>query len=66
MAKCQDISYQDGFQQMKNYLTAELKLNTTFSFEQKLQLLTDNAALIGYVPQIQQTEHGKKSDLLHF
>ncbi|MET4560511.1 putative ArsR family transcriptional regulator [Lysinibacillus parviboronicapiens] len=60
LAKCQDISYQDGFQQMKNYLTAELKLNTTFSFEQKLQLLTDNAALIGYVPQIQQTEHGKK------
>ncbi|MNH21201.1 hypothetical protein D3C79_810000 [compost metagenome] len=55
-----DISYQDGFQQMKNYVSAELKLNNTLSFDQKLQLLTDNAALIGYIPQIQQTEHGKK------
>ncbi|WP_286927257.1 MULTISPECIES: helix-turn-helix transcriptional regulator [Lysinibacillus] len=60
LTKCMDISYQDGFQQMKNYVSAELKLNNTLSFDQKLQLLSDNAALIGYIPQIQQTEHGKK------
>ncbi|MGN4124551.1 helix-turn-helix transcriptional regulator [Lysinibacillus sphaericus] len=60
LAKCQDISYKDGFQQMKHYVNAELKLNNIFSFEEKLQLLTDNAALIGYIPQVQQTEHGKK------
>lgn len=45
---------------MKNYVNAELKLNNMLTFEQKLQLLTDNAALIGYTPQIQQTEKGKK------
>lgn len=58
--KCQGISYQDGYQQMKQYLTAELKLTSSISFEQKLQLLTENAALIGYIPQVQQTEQGKK------
>jgi len=60
LTKCQEISYQDGYQQMKNYVNAELKLNNMPSFEQKLQLLTDNAALIGYIPQIQQLEKGKK------
>ena len=60
IVKCQDISYQDGYQQMKGYITAELKLNSSISFEQKLQLLTENAALIGYIPQVQQTEQGKK------
>ena len=60
LSKCQDISYQDGYQQMKNYVTAELNLNNLLTFDQKLQLLTDNAALIGYVPQIQQTDKGKK------
>ncbi len=60
LTKCQEISYQDGYQQMKNYISAELKLNNSLSFDEKLQLLTDNAALIGYIPQIQQTEHGKK------
>ncbi|HBT71697.1 MAG TPA: transcriptional regulator [Lysinibacillus sp.] len=60
LTKCQEISYQDGYQQMKNYISAELTLNNSLSFDEKLQLLTDNAALIGYIPQIQQTEHGKK------
>lgn len=60
LERCQDISYQDGYQQMKNYVNAELQLNNNLSFEQKLQLLTDNAALIGYIPQVQQTENGKK------
>ena len=60
MAKCQGISYQDGYQQMKQYLTSEIKVISSISFEQKLQLLTENAALIGYIPQVQQTPHGKK------
>lgn len=60
LTKCQGISYQDGFQQMKAYLAAEQKLSHLVTFEQKLQLLTDNAALIGYFPHIQQTEQGKK------
>ena len=49
---------------MKNYMSAELTLSNSLSFDEKLQLLTDNAALIGYIPQIQQTEQGK-SYLLH-
>jgi len=60
LEKCQEISYQDGYQQMKQSISAELTINNSISFDEKLQLLTDNAALIGYVPQIQQTEHGKK------
>jgi len=60
LTKCQEISYQDGYQQMKNYMSAELTLSNSLSFDEKLQLLTDNAALIGYIPQIQQTEQGKK------
>lgn len=60
LTKCQEISYQDGYQQMKNYINAELTLSNSLSFEDKLQLLTDNAALIGYIPQVQQTEQGKK------
>ncbi len=60
LEKCQEISYQDGYQQMKQNMNAELTINNFLSFDEKLQLLTDNAALIGYVPQIQQTEHGKK------
>ncbi|XKO53994.1 helix-turn-helix transcriptional regulator [Lysinibacillus fusiformis] len=60
LEKCQEISYQDGYQQMKQNMNAELTINYSLSFDEKLQLLTDNAALIGYVPQIQQTEHGKK------
>ncbi|UZM98323.1 transcriptional regulator [Lysinibacillus sp. MHQ-1] len=66
LEKCQEISYQDGYQQMKQNMNAELTINNSLSFDEKLQLLTDNAALIGYVPQIQQTEHGKKGDILHF
>ncbi|GLC88646.1 helix-turn-helix transcriptional regulator [Lysinibacillus piscis] len=58
IAHCQKISYQDGFQQMKNYEYGYL--HGLPSFEDKLQLLTENAALIGYIPQVQQTEHGKK------
>lgn len=60
IVKCQGISYQDGYQQMKGFLAAELKLNSSISFEQKLHLLTENAALIGYIPQVQQTDQGKK------
>ncbi len=60
LEKCQEISYQDGYQQMKQNINAELTINNSLSFDEKLQLLTDNAALIGYVPQIQQTERGKK------
>ncbi len=60
LEKGKEISYQDGYQQMRNYVNAELSLNNTLSFDQKLQLLTDNAALIGYIPQVTQTEQGKK------
>lgn len=60
LVKCQGISYQDGYQQMKGYMAAELKLNSSVSFETKLQLLTESAALIGYIPQIQKTAEGKK------
>ena len=60
IVKCQGISYQDGYQQMKHYLLSDLKLGSTISFDQKLQLLTENAALIGYFPQVQQTDQGKK------
>ncbi|MEG0260316.1 MAG: hypothetical protein RR651_10625 [Lysinibacillus sp.] len=60
IVKCQGISYQDGFQQMKNYMANEIKSSPTLSFDDKLKILSDNAALIGYVPQVHQTEQGKK------
>ena len=53
------ISYDDGFSQMKQRIAngKGLALN---DFNEKIILLTNASALIGYIPEIIETEKGKK------
>ncbi|QCR32848.1 metalloregulator ArsR/SmtB family transcription factor [Lysinibacillus sp. SGAir0095] len=53
------ISYGDGYNQMKEMIANEkgLSLNT---FNEKVILLTNASALIGYIPEIIETAEGKK------
>lgn len=54
------ISYDDGYEQMKNLLAREQKVNYLMDFEEKLAILSSSASMIGYIPQIENTNNGKK------
>lgn len=60
LKQCQNISYQDGFKQMQTLLHSDSKLQQDLSFDKKLRLLTTSAALIGYIPNIDDIAGGKK------
>lgn len=53
------ISYEDGFKTMQNKLT---KMNPS-DFDEKLEILSEAALLVGYVPKITDSENGKKMTL---
>lgn len=53
--KGKEIAYAQGLSEMKNIL---LQRNATLTFEEKTALLEDRAALIGYIPLIE--ERGSK------
>lgn len=58
METAKQISYDDGYEQMKEAIP-----NNTIagmSFDDKIDLLTTSASLIGYIPQILDTQEGKK------
>lgn len=59
LTKCQQISYKDGFEQMRA-LVADTKVTRSLSFEQKIELLSISASLIGYVPVVKDTQNQKK------
>ncbi|NLY78919.1 MAG: transcriptional regulator [Lysinibacillus sp.] len=54
------ISYEDGFNEMKQRLS---KLSPQINFDEKLDLLSEAALLVGYIPKIIDTEKGKKLTL---
>lgn len=45
---------------MKNLLAREQKVNYLMDFEEKLAILSSSASMIGYIPQIENTNNGKK------
>ncbi|MDN4493311.1 helix-turn-helix transcriptional regulator [Ureibacillus aquaedulcis] len=55
----QQISYDDGQSEMKLLLKSGKGIGLP-DFDKKIKLLTDSAALIGYIPQIVETSTGKK------
>lgn len=61
--KGKEISYKDGFKSMKELINSTSSPKKQLSFEKKIELLTQSAALIGYVPQIVQNGDNQK---IHF
>ncbi|MED3660737.1 helix-turn-helix domain-containing protein [Ureibacillus sp. FSL K6-8385] len=57
LEKAKKISYEDGFKEMRNRLA---KMNSPINFEEKLEILSEAALLIGYIPKVVDTEKGKK------
>ena len=60
LVKCQNISYKDGYNQMKSLLTTGSYLIQDLSFQQKIELLSSSASLIGYIPSVIDIPSGKK------
>ncbi|WP_246027546.1 MULTISPECIES: metalloregulator ArsR/SmtB family transcription factor [Lysinibacillus] len=54
------ISYEDGFQQINELLQSEKKVKHSIDFDEKTNILSKSAALIGYIPKIEQTDTGRK------
>jgi len=54
-----NISYKDGNEQMKLMITNN-NISPFMEFEEKLELLSITASMIGYVPQIVETNQGKQ------
>ena len=56
VAKGTEIAYQQGLLEMQKILAQK---NTTLTFEEKVALLEDRAALIGYIPLIKEQDSNK-------
>ena len=56
IAKGKEIAYTQGLSEMKNIL---LQKNATLTFEEKAALLEDRAALMGYIPLIEEQDSKK-------
>ncbi|MEK4252662.1 helix-turn-helix transcriptional regulator [Ureibacillus sp. FSL K6-2830] len=57
------ISYQDGLKEIQKRLS---KITKPLSFEEKLEILSEAALLVGYIPKIVDTAEGKKITLTIF
>ncbi|QBK26039.1 helix-turn-helix transcriptional regulator [Ureibacillus thermophilus] len=57
LKKAKKISYKDGYNEMRTRLA---KINLPVSFEKKVEILSEAALLVGYIPKIVDTEKGKK------
>lgn len=58
--KGKDIAYNQGYKVMEEIIAHRRKMN---SFEDKVAILTEHAALIGYVPSVEKLE---KNTIIHF
>lgn len=54
------ISHDDGFHHMQSLLSLEQKGSQTISFDEKLTFLSNASSMIGYFPDVQDTNQGKK------
>lgn len=52
---CKTISYKDGYNYMQALTKDNLKTSEHLTFDQKLQLLSTSASMMGYIPTIEQT-----------
>ncbi len=55
----QKICYKKGRNEIEATILKQRKEITHLTFEEKLEILTDTAALIGYIPMIKETPAGK-------
>lgn len=51
------VSYEDGMKKMKETLS---KHSPSITFEEKLDLLSEAALLVGYIPKVIESDNGKK------
>lgn len=58
LEKAKKISYEDGYSEMRSRL---VKMNSPINFEDRVEMLSEAALLVGYIPKIVDTEKGKKS-----
>ncbi|WP_342581322.1 helix-turn-helix domain-containing protein [Ureibacillus sp. FSL W7-1570] len=57
LEKAKKISYEDGYSEMRSRL---VKMNSPINFEDRVEMLSEAALLVGYIPKIVDTEKGKK------
>ncbi len=57
--QAQQISYTDGHDMMKTIILSQKAKNKSLTFDDKLKLLTNSAAMIGYTPQVEQVDNNK-------
>ncbi|MEO4052396.1 helix-turn-helix domain-containing protein [Solibacillus sp. CAU 1738] len=58
--KVQEISYSDGHAMMKTMMLSKEVRSNAQTFDEKIKLLTDSAAMIGYTPVVEQVGNVKK------
>lgn len=54
---CKEIAYDNGKENMQKMLSLSTRATT---FEQRVEILSDSASLIGYAVRVQETEEGRK------
>lgn len=60
IGQAQQISYSDGHTMMKTILLSKEAKNKVHTFDDKLNLLSNSAAMIGYTPKVEQEGNNKK------
>ncbi|MDM5334491.1 transcriptional regulator [Ureibacillus composti] len=60
LEKAKAISYQDGFENVKETFIKEKITKNSLDFNNKLNILANASSMIGYFPQISETDQGKK------
>lgn len=58
--QAQQISYSDGHSMMKTIMLSQEAKNKAQTFDDKLNILTNSAAMIGYTPKVEQIGDNKK------
>lgn len=54
---CKEIAYENGKESMEKMLSVSTR---TMTFEQRVEILSDSASLIGYAVNIEETANGRK------
>lgn len=58
--QAQQISYSEGHAMMKTIMLSQEVKNKAQTFDDKLNILTNSAAMIGYTPKVEQIDSNKK------
>ncbi|MFJ8236978.1 helix-turn-helix transcriptional regulator [Ureibacillus sp. NPDC094379] len=60
LEKAKAVSYKDGFDNVKEAFIKEKITKNSLDFNNKLNILANASSMIGYFPQISETDQGKK------